>query len=136
MKETLKNVKAKDLMDASFEMIDGSISVQELMEDHILRKKERSFLVTEEGVLAGIVCLEDVKAVPSEKRMKTEVREIMTPREKLEAVAPEADGNQVLAKLASGKINQVPVVQGGEIKGLVCRTDIPDFIHLRSELGM
>ena len=68
--------------------------------------------------------------------MKTEVREIMTPREKLEAVAPEADGNQVLAKLASGKINQVPVVQGGEIKGLVCRTDIPDFIHLRSELGM
>jgi predicted transcriptional regulator len=136
MKETLKNVKAKDLMDASFEMIDGSISVQELMEDHILRKKERSFLVTEEGVLAGIVCLEDVKAVPSEKRMKTEVREIMTPREKLEAVAPEADGNQVLAKPASGKINQVPVVQGGEIKGLVCRTDIPDFIHLRSELGM
>jgi len=136
MKETLKNVKAKDLMDASFEMIDGSISVQELMEDHILRKKERSFLVTEEGVLAGIVCLEDVKAVPSEKRMKTEVREIMTPREKLEAVAPDADGNQVLAKLASGKINQVPVVQGNEIKGLVCRNDILDFIHLRSELGM
>jgi hypothetical protein len=28
------------------------------------------------------------------------------------------------------------VVEGGEIKGLVCRTDIPDFIHLRSELGM
>ena len=136
MKETLKDVKAKDLMDTTFEMIDGSISVQELMEDHILRKKERSFLVTEEGVLSGIVCLEDVKAVPSEKRMKTAVKEIMTPREKLEAVAPEADGNQVLAKLTSSKINQVPVVQGGEIKGLVCRTDILDFIHLRSELEM
>jgi CBS domain-containing protein len=106
------------------------------MEDHILKKKERSFLVTEAGTLAGIVCLEDVKTVTPEKRMVTAVREIMTPREKLEAVAPDADGNQVLAKLASGKINQVPVVQGNEIKGLVCRNDILDFIHLRSELGM
>lgn len=136
MKETLKDVRAKDLMDTAFETIDGSISVQELMEDHILRKKERSFLVIEAGTLAGIVCLEDVKAVPAEKRTETAVREIMTPREKLEAVSPEADGNQVLARLASGRINQVPVVQGNEIKGLVCRADILDFIHLRSELGM
>jgi hypothetical protein len=52
------------------------------MEDHILRKKERSFLVTENGTLAGIVCLEDVKAVPPEKRMDTEVRKVMTLREK------------------------------------------------------
>jgi hypothetical protein len=29
----------------------------------------------------------------------------------------------------------VPVIQGGKIKGLVCRTDILDFIHLNSELG-
>ncbi|RLB07393.1 MAG: peptidase, partial [Deltaproteobacteria bacterium] len=60
---------------------------------------------------------------------------IMTPRDKLVAVSPEDDGNQVLSRLASGKINQVPVIEGGEIKGLVCRTDILDFLHLRSELG-
>ena len=136
IQETLKDVRAKDLMDTAFETIDGSISVQTLMEDHILKKKERSFLVTEADTLAGIVCLEDVKAVPAEKRAETAVREIMTPRGKLEAVSPDADGNQVLARLASGKINQVPVVQGNEIKGLVCRTDILDFIHLRSELGI
>ena len=59
----------------------------------------------------------------------------MTPRDKLEAVSPEADGNQILAKLASGKIHQVPVIEGGKIKGLVCRADILDFIHLRSEVG-
>jgi CBS domain containing-hemolysin-like protein len=123
-------------MDTAFETIDASISIQELMEDHILKKKERSFLVTEGGTLAGIVCLEDVKTVTPEKRMVTAVREIMTPREKLEAVSPDADGNQILAKLANNRIHQVPVMQGGEIKGLVCRTDILDFIHLRSELGM
>ena len=104
--------------------------------NYILKKKERAFLVMEGGKLAGIVCLEDVKAVPSERRTATTVREIMTPRDRLEAVSPENDGSQVLAKLASGKIHQVPVIEDGEIKGVVCRSDILDFLHLRSELGV
>lgn len=136
MKETLKDVRAKDLMDTAFETIDGFISVQELIEDHILKKKERSFLITDGGELAGIVCLEDAKAVPPNKRTDTKVREIMTPRDKLEAVSPEDDGNQILAKLSSGKIHQVPVIEEGNIKGLVCRADILDFIHLRSDMGV
>lgn len=136
MKESLKEVRAKDLMDTTFEVIGGSISVQELIEDHILKKKERSFLISESGELAGIVCLEDVKAVPPDKRTSTRVSEIMTPREKLEAVSPDDDGNEILAKLSSGKIHQVPVIEGGNIKGLVCRADILNFIHLRSDLGI
>ncbi len=136
VKEMLKDVRAQDLMDTTFDTIDGSITVQELMEDYILKKKERAFLVTEAGRLAGIVCLDDVKDVPAEKRMETTVREIMTPRDKLEAVSPEDDGSYVLAKLASGKIHQVPVIEGGKIKGIVCRTDILDFLHLRSDLGV
>jgi Zn-dependent protease/predicted transcriptional regulator len=134
MQATLKDVRAKDLMDTTFETIDGSITVQELIEEHILQKKERSFLITEAGELAGIVCLEDVKAVSPDKRQDTTVRDIMTPRENLEAISPEADGNQILAKLARGKIHQLPVIEGGRIRGLVCRADILDFIHLRTQL--
>jgi Zn-dependent protease len=136
VKEMLKDVRAKDLMDARFEKVEGSISVQDLVEDYILKKRERSFLVTEAGKLAGIVCLEDVKGVPSEKRSTTMVREIMTPGDRLEAISPEEDGGQVLARLASGKINQVPVVQRGQIEGVVCRANILEFLHLRSELGV
>jgi len=106
------------------------------MEDYILKRRERTFLVTEAGNLAGIVCLEDVKAIPSEKKRGTQVRDIMTPSDRLETVSREDDGSQVLARLASGKINQVPVVEDGEIKGIVCRSNILDFLHLRTELGV
>ncbi len=136
VKEMLKDVRVRDLMDTRFETVDSSVSVQELMEDHILKKRERSFLVTEAGKLAGIVCLEDVKAVPSEKRGYTRVREIMTPKDRLEAVSPEQDGSQALARLVGGKINQIPVMEDSEVKGIVCRTNILDFLHLRSELGI
>jgi Zn-dependent protease/predicted transcriptional regulator len=136
VKEMLRDVRAKDLMDTAFEKVEGSISVQDLVEDYILKKRERSFLVTEAGKLAGIVCLEDVKGIPSEKRRDTLVREIMTPRDRLEAISPEEDGSQVLARLASGKINQVPVIERGQIEGVVCRANILEFLHLRSELGV
>jgi len=136
VKEMLKDVRVRDLMDTTFETVDGSMSVQDLVEDYVLTKRERAFLVTEAGKLAGIVCLEDVKAIPAEKRQGTTVKEIMTPRDKLETVSGEDDGSQVLARLASGKIHQVPVIEGGEIKGIVCRTNILDFLHLRSELGV
>jgi Zn-dependent protease len=136
VKEMLKDIQARDLMDVTFEKVEGSTSVHDLVEDYILKKRERSFLVTETGKLARIVCLEDVKGVPLEKRSSTMVREIMTPRDKLEAISPEEDGSQVLARLASGKINQVPVIEGGKIEGVVCRANILDFLHLRSELGV
>ena len=136
VKEVLKDVRIKDLMETTFETVEGSISVQELMEDYILKKRERTFLVTEAGNLEGIVCLEDVKAIPAEKRQDTTVREIMTPKDRLETVSLEDDGSKVLSRLASGKINQIPVIENGEIKGIVCRSNILDFLHLRSELGV
>jgi len=136
VKEMLKDVRVKDIMDTTFETIEGSISVQELMEEYILKKRERVFLVTEDGDLAGIVCLDDVKAVSAGKRKDTTVKDIMTPSDSLETVSQEDDGGEVLARLASGKINQVPVIEAGKIKGIVCRSNILDFLHLRTELGV
>ena len=59
----------------------------------------------------------------------------MTPRDALEVVSPQTDGNKILAKLSSGKVHQVPVIEGGKVKGLVSRADILDYLHLRSDLG-
>jgi len=136
VKEMLKDVRVKDIMDTTFETVEGSMSVQDLVEDYVLTKRERTFLVTEAGNLAGIVCLDDVKVIPSEKRRPTQVRDIMTPSDRLETVSREDDGGEVLARLASGKINQVPVIEAEEIKGIVCRSNILDFLHLRTELGI
>ncbi len=136
LKEMLMGVRVRDLMNENFVGVHPDLSVRELIENHILKEKERVFLVIDDGQLNGIVCLEDVKSVLPEKRDMTSIREIMTPRDKLMAVSPEDDGNAVLAKLASGKIHQVPVMEGGKIRGIVCRNDILDLLHLRSELGI
>ncbi len=136
IKSVLQGMKAEDLMSKDFETIPGDLSVQDLVDHYILKKKERVFLVSDDGELKGIVCLEDVKQTPKEKWPESKVKDIMTPRERLEAVTPDADGNKILASLATKNIHQVPVMKGDRIEGIICRTDIIRYLQLRSDLGV
>lgn len=136
MKDMLKDLRAKDLMNRDFETVTTNLSVQELVEDYVLKKKERAFLVSDAGELQGIVCLEDIKTVAPERRASTRVKDIMTPREKLDTVSPDDNGNEVLSKLSSRNIHQIPVMEEGEVQGILCRGDVLRFLHLRSELGV
>ncbi len=136
VESALKGVRAKELMREDFERISGDILVQELVDEYILHKRERVFLVEDGQSLQGIVCLEDVKATPREKWAEKTVREIMTPKDKLEAVSPDDDGNKILNSLTAKDIHQVPVVEEGKVTGIICRSDILRYIQLRSELGV
>jgi Zn-dependent protease/CBS domain-containing protein len=136
VESALKGVRAKDLMREDFERISGDILVQELVDKFILHKRERVFLVGEGQLLQGIVCLEDAKATPREKWAGMTVREIMTPREKLEAVSPDDDGYKILNGLTAKDIHQVPVVEEGKVMGIICRSDILRYIQLHSELDV
>jgi signal-transduction protein with cAMP-binding, CBS, and nucleotidyltransferase domain len=42
----------------------------------------------------------------------------------------------VLASLANRDIHQVPVMEGDQIAGIICRSDLLKYIQLRSELGV
>ncbi len=132
----LKGVKASDLMNRDFETVSSNLSVQALVDDYILKKRERAFLVSDNGKLKGIVCLEDVKKTPRERWMETSVEEIMVPKEELEYVSPDSDGNRVLQRITAKDVHQVPVLEGDRITGIVCRSDILRYLHLRSELGI
>ena len=131
----LKGVRARDLMTRDYETVPSLLPVQDLVEDYILKHKERVFLVQDGEVLKGIVCLEDVKGTPKDGRAGLTVEDIMTPREKLQAVSPDDDGRSILNSLTSKDIHQVPVMEGGRVTGIICRTDVLRFIQLKRDLG-
>jgi len=135
LKEMLQGFKARDLMTTDYATVPTSLAVQDLVDGHILKKKERVFLVMDGHDLQGIVCLEDVKSAPRGDWPSTLVQDIMTPRDKLEAVSPEDDGNQVLTRLTVRNVNQLPVMENGKVEGVICRTDLLRTLQLKTELG-
>jgi Zn-dependent protease/predicted transcriptional regulator len=136
MREMLERVRAEDLMTRDFETVGPDVTVEELINDHMLKKGKRAFLVEESGKAAGIVCLEDVSSVPAERRKSKTVREVMTPEAELHTVSPDDDGNVVLARLNEKDVHQVPVIENGKLVGIVCRSDVIKHLQLRSELGV
>lgn len=136
MREMLKGVRAEDLMVRDIQSVSSDLSIRELVDEFILKHRDRAFIVADRGDIKGIVCLEDVKKIPKDQWSSARVSEVMTPREALATASPEDDGNKVLAQLTTKSIHQVPVVKDGKIQGIVCRTDILQFLQLRSELGV
>jgi Zn-dependent protease/CBS domain-containing protein len=136
LRSALEGLKARDLMNIDFETVPAGLPVQALVDDFILKKKKRVFLVTVGEDLKGIVCLEDVKGLAREEWPRSPVSEIMTPKDKLQSVVLDADGVQILKSLTTRDVHQVPVMDGDKVAGIICRSDILKILQLKSELGV
>jgi len=55
--------------------------------------------------------------------------------ENLKSVSPDEELSKVLQIMATGDVNQVPVVQDRNIVGMVARDNLLQFINVRGELG-
>jgi CBS domain-containing protein len=55
----------------------------------------------------------------------------MTPSDRLITLPPTADASQALRMLARYEIDQIPIVEQGELKGLVRRQDLVKWFGLR-----
>jgi len=136
MREMLSNVMAEDLMERDIPSVPSNLSIQKLVDEYILKHRDRAFIVADGGNIEGIVCLEDVKKVPKDEWPSVRVGEVMTLKEELATVSPNDDGNKILAVLGAKNVHQVPVVKEGKIQGIVCRTHILQLLQLRADLGI
>ena len=135
VREMMGEVRAGDLMTVDFATVSGDLTLQQLVDEYVLRRREHSFPVADAGLLRGIVCLHDVKTVPREKWAYTRVSEVMTPWAELETVSPGDDGSAALARLNARDVRQLPVVEGERLIGLLRRSDVLRYLQLRTDLG-
>jgi Zn-dependent protease/predicted transcriptional regulator len=135
VKENLRGVRVAELMDNQPGMTAPDLSIHEFVFEHVLRQGRRALLVAQGERLLGIVSITDAKKVPQEQWVSTPVGEIMTPAP-LKTVSPGADMNNALQLLVDGTLNQLPVVDNGQLVGMLSRADLLRFLQLREELDI
>jgi Zn-dependent protease/predicted transcriptional regulator len=131
----LRGIKVKDVMNPTPECVAPSASVESVVNENFIQHGRRAVPVCRDGALAGIVTLPDVKKLPSEKWRQTEVEVIMTSTP-LHTVGKDDDLSVAMKLLAQYGLNQVPVVEGERLIGLLNRADIIGYLQLTQELGM
>jgi CBS domain-containing protein len=68
-------------------------------------------------------------AVPREKWPQTRVSEAMVPVDKMQSVAPDTELWDALQNMDRKGVNQLPVLAGGRIEGVLTRENLVDYLQ-------
>lgn len=132
LRDSLANVPVSRVMRPEVTSVDPAITVETLVGRYVLGTDQRAFPVIEGEQLVGIVTLSDVRRVPQEAWPTTTVRQIMTAADDLSIVRPGEGTAEALQKLAQRDVDQVPVVEGGRLVGILRRRDIMKWLELQT----
>lgn len=130
VKERLGDIPVTRMMLTQLQRVEPDLPVQRLVEDHLMHSGQRAFPVEKNGRLLGLVCFRDLSKIPRETWNSTPVERIMTPAQNLVSVSVQQNADEALGLLGRHNVNQLPVVDGGQVLGLVRREDILNWLSL------
>ncbi|GAH75996.1 unnamed protein product, partial [marine sediment metagenome] len=134
--EALHGFSASQLMVSDCPVVPSDITVNQLVQKYIFTIGRHYLLIADEGRLKGVLTLHNIKSVPQPNWATTQLREIMTPVDKLKVAHPDQDALSILEQMDESEINQMPVVSEGRVIGLIARDSLISFLRTRSELGV
>jgi Zn-dependent protease/predicted transcriptional regulator len=131
----LKGVRVSDVMTADCVTLDGNMNVEQFVEGHLLRSGKRCFVVQQNGQVAGLVTPHEIKELERARWPYTTLADIMRPLDQLHTVGPTTPVMEALETMGRDDVNQLPVVSGNHLDGIITRANVLQFLQTRSELG-
>jgi Zn-dependent protease len=139
LESVFKGVTVGQLMSPPPLTAPANISLQQLVDGYLLPHGLRTIPVvrSDDQQLVGLVTLADIRHVPREQWPQTPVGQAMVPLERLHAVRPQQNLNDVLPLMTGRDINQLPVVDvAGRLVGILSRDAILRYVEIRRGLGL
>ena len=136
LQATLQGLNAAQVARTDYTTVSPELTIAQLVHDHMLAGRGRYYPVVAGQELLGLVTLTDAQRLPREGWPTTSVYKAMTPFERLRTVAPQEDAIKVLQLMGEADVNQVPVVEGRLLRGVVTRADILRLIQVRRAVAV
>jgi len=136
VREMLQGVKVSEVMMSDCPRLPKGLTIKQLVDEYILRTTRRCFPVVDNSRVLGIITLHSVKEIPQDQWETVKVEEAMAPLDGLKTVHPDDDLYTVMQQMTEDGVNQLPVVEGDELIGMIARDNLVGFINARSELGI
>jgi len=136
IKQRLRGVRVGDIMSRDCATVEGRTNLQAFVEDFLLRTGRRCFVVVENGVISGMITANEIKEVEPKLRIHKTVSDAMRPIHQLRTVTTDTPVTEALEVMASEDLNQLPVVLGGRVEGVISRGQVLRYLQTRIELRM
>ena len=126
----LGSLVASHVMRHDFPSVQPGVSVQEVVDRHMVGEGERAVMVANDGAVLGILTVTDVRHLPRDEWANTPAQRVMTPRERVVTVPGDAKALDILHMIAEKQLNQVPVLEEGRMVGLITLRELLDRVQL------
>jgi Zn-dependent protease/CBS domain-containing protein len=130
----LRGLRVRDVMSQDCPSVDGGMRLQEFVDELLLKTGRRCFLVVEDDGVVGLITPHEVRNVERARWPSVTVREAMRPVDAIHSLTPDAPAMQAMEMMGREDVNQIPIVVGGHLQGIVSRAHLLQVIHSRSEL--
>ena len=134
LRTVLSGVSVSTLTQHACVSVPPNMSLAELVDEHVLRKNQRCFLVMVNEGLLGLITMTDIQRVPRDDWASTSVDKAMTPRERLMVVSPSDGLLDALKTMSEHDLHQLPVLRNGRVEGVLTRADIIRYLQTQAEL--
>lgn len=131
VRRVLSGLKVGDLMSRDVATAPAGERLDEAA-DMFLRTGRRCLVLREDGHWAGMLTPRDVSRVPPARRHGTMLR---AAAHAASTLPPGASALEALELMAREEVEQLPVVEGGDVAGLLSREDILHALQTRRELA-
>lgn len=128
VRQAFEDLIVGNLMRTHFEVIAPDVTVEEFVNDFLLRSAQSAWPVVEHGRAVGLINFEDARAVSEELRGTQTVRDVMSPID--ERLRPDVAGHDALRALTASEEDPLPVMEGDQIVGLLHKADIARWLAL------
>jgi Zn-dependent protease len=130
----LEGLRVSDIMSHELYTVGREISLEDYARE-MVRTGRRAHLVVAGEQLVGLVTAEALNAVPQQDWEVTSVQAVMLPRERLYWAAPEEPALSLLDRMRTIGMQQMPVIAGGSVVGVVTRDSILRVLQSRHQVG-
>lgn len=116
--------------------VSADLSLQRFAEDFVLPTGRRCYAVEDGGTLVGIVTPADVEKVERSRWHESTVMDVAHLLGQLRSVSPETPVAEALQTMGREDVNQLPVIAGGRMQGMLSRGHILQALQTGGELSM
>jgi Zn-dependent protease/CBS domain-containing protein len=127
--------KVSQAMSTHCPVVSADLTLQELVDEHILNSGQRCYLVRRGEDTVGLVTLHRIKRVPRNEWVRTSAAQVMLPLKELKRIDPDAELSAALQEMDRDGVNQLPVTKDQHVIGMLSREDVITFLRTIQELG-
>lgn len=129
LRNMLEGYRVADVMKQECHFLPPQLTLDVLVEQYLLGTGQRCYAVGRAGQIGGLLTVHNVQEVPRSKWRDTHVSDVYVPLEELRTVGPDEPLNEALKEMTAEGVNQLPVVDGGMLVGMLTREDLITFIR-------